>query len=103
MIKFTLDTHTAKTINDACNAAGDDSVSVVEGKNELALPEARQVWFILAILCDQKNPVIPDAEEGSPESYFGSLKDHQPALDVFRGALAAARPGLDLVSQTAGL
>ena len=103
MIKFTLDKKTAEIINAAQKSAGDEFTPVVEGENELPLPDARQVWFTLVVLCDQKNPVIPDAEEGSPESFFGCLSKYQPALDVLLGDLAAAKPGMDLVSGMAGL
>ena len=82
MIKFTLDKKTAEIINAAQKSAGDEFTPVVEGENELPLP---------------------DAEEGSPESFFGCLSKYQPALDVLLGDLAAAKPGMDLVSGMAGL
>ncbi len=104
-MKITLDEKTAEVVSKAMLASGDkDSplAAVVAGENELNTMSAKMLWFALQVCCDQQG-TPDDAVEGSTESYFGTLKDHAPALNLLRNDLKAFAPGLDLMSDRTGL
>jgi len=100
-VTVTLDQRTLDTLTAALRSSGDDgglSHAFAEGENVLEEAKARQLWFTIRILTDLQGTSL-DAKEGSPESYFGVLREHQPALDLLQSLVdQGASPSVDLIT-----
>ena len=104
-VLITIDHRTLDAVSGALRASGDATRSLqdivgplVVGECALTGGEARQLWFTIRILTDPTGTPL-DAAEGSAESYFGCLREHQPALDLLQSLEdQEARPELDLIT-----